>query len=109
MCSRRRGRRPPCSRHPRGSQPSPIQERDAGWRGDPRLAQLGYAVGSALRYTVGAALGEFLAIMLDESMHATLEGWTGMSIEEIVDLAGQRFPLQLALAEEALELVDALM
>jgi len=82
--------------------------RDAGWRGDQRLAQLGYAVASALRYTVGAALGEFLAIYLDESTHATVEAWTGQSVEEMVDLSAERLPLQLALAEEAMELLDAL-
>jgi hypothetical protein len=82
--------------------------RDAGWRGDPRLAHLGYAAASALRYTLGAALGEFLAVVLDESLHATVEQWTGRSVEEGIDLWAERFPLQLAQAEEARELLDAL-
>jgi hypothetical protein len=72
--------------------------RDAGWHGDPRLAQLGYRAASHVRYAIGA-LAEFLLNLLDEAEHPELERTTGLSVEQLVDFVAAAFA-QLALLRE---------
>ena len=57
--------------------------RDAGWRGDPRQARLGYAAAS-LRYRF-AELGNAMSLILDESQHSWAERVFGRPMEEIQD------------------------
>ena len=57
---------------------------DAGWHGDPRLAQLGYKAALSLRYVIGG-LAEFLAMVLDERQHPELEQAFGHPVEQVVD------------------------
>jgi hypothetical protein len=56
---------------------------DAGWKGDPRLARLGYAA-AGLRYTF-AEIGRWLTIVQDESLWARVEQCGGRPLGEIFD------------------------
>jgi hypothetical protein len=59
--------------------------REAGWRGDPRLARLGYLAGLQTRYTLGG-LGEALVVVFDERQHTGFEQALRRPMEEIMDM-----------------------
>jgi hypothetical protein len=80
---------------------------DAGWRGDPRQVRLGYTAAGCLRYTFGE-LGRFLAVVLDESLHAWVQQASGRPIEEVLDHAARVDRFFDGLADEALGLMDIL-
>jgi hypothetical protein len=81
--------------------------RDAGWRGDPRQVRLGYAAAASLRYRFND-VGRWLAVILDEDLHAMLEHTMGRPIGEVFDQAAQVDRFSDGLAEEARELMDIL-
>ncbi|UCC61515.1 MAG: hypothetical protein JSV36_11965 [Anaerolineae bacterium] len=81
--------------------------RDAGWHGDPRLVQLGYAAAGALRYFIGGA-GKVVPWLLDEGRHPMAEQIFGCPIGELMDLWAERLCLYLDLVEEARGLLDIL-
>jgi hypothetical protein len=66
---------------------------DAGWRGDPRLAEVGFAATAALRY--GPLLGAVELIEMSPAQRAAVERTMGGSIEEFADrwAAVQHFTL----------------
>jgi hypothetical protein len=79
---------------------------DAGWRGDPRQARLGYTAGS-LRIRLGE-LNRAIDMILNESYHAIAEQAFGLSMEEIEDRFGQVGILIDGLIDEARGLMDVL-
>jgi hypothetical protein len=54
--------------------------RDAGWKGDPRQIRLGYTA-SSIRYLF-PEIGRWLALILDERLHADFERSAGLSMEQ---------------------------
>ena len=80
--------------------------RDAGWRGDPRQARLGYTAAS-LRYRF-ADLWKVLPVLLDESQHALAQQVLGRSQEEVCDHWARVGSLVDRLTDEARELMDIL-
>ena len=80
---------------------------DAGWRGDPRQVRLGYTAAGCLRYTF-AEIGRFLAVVLDESLHAWAQRASGRPIEEVLDHGAQVARFFDGLADEARGLMDIL-
>jgi hypothetical protein len=83
--------------------------RDVGWRGDPGLVWLGYALAATLRYGVGALMYE-LPSVLDDRLHSDEErSFGGRSIVEILGRwreVNRHFTLRLA--HEARGLIDKL-
>ncbi|MGI9148943.1 MAG: hypothetical protein ACR2IK_20735 [Chloroflexota bacterium] len=63
---------------------------DAGWRGDPRLVRVAFAVGTALRY---GPLGPFASMLRHPEMNQALARATGHTPEDSADVtaAVQRF------------------
>ncbi|HSR32989.1 MAG TPA: phosphotransferase [Anaerolineae bacterium] len=57
--------------------------REVGWRGDPRQVRLGYTAAS-VRYLFGE-VGRWLALILDESLHAAAEQRYGRPVGEAFD------------------------
>jgi hypothetical protein len=57
--------------------------REAGWRGDPQQVRLGY-LAAGLRY-IYPELGMWLALILDESLHAMIEQRSGLSAGQAFD------------------------
>lgn len=80
--------------------------RDAGWRGDPRQARLGYTAAS-LRYRF-ADLWRSLPVLLDESQHALAQQIFGRTVGEVCDHWAQVGSLVDRLTDEARELMDVL-
>jgi hypothetical protein len=80
--------------------------RDAGWRGNPRQARLGYTAAS-LRYRLGE-LNRIMDMILDESQHFFAEQVFGSSMEELADRGAQVDCLVDNLTDEARELIDTL-
>ena len=64
---------------------------EAGWRGNPQLAQLGFTIATALRY--GPLLGLVHFTRPTPAQRAALERMTGHTVEEVADrwAALQRF------------------
>jgi hypothetical protein len=58
--------------------------RQAGWPGDPRLAELGYAAAATLRYSFGPLRG-ILWVLLDERNHPVVEQFFGRPVDEWCD------------------------
>ena len=81
--------------------------RDAGWRGDSRQVRLGYAAAASLRYKFND-IGRWLAVMLDENLHAMFSHTLGRPIGEVLDQVAQVGRISDRLADEARELIDAL-
>jgi hypothetical protein len=80
--------------------------REIGWHGDPQQVRLGYTAATA-RFLFGE-IGRWLALILDESLHAEEEQKFGMSMGEIFDtIARMRRPL-LSKLDEARELIGTL-
>jgi len=80
---------------------------DAGWQGDPRQVQLGYAAAASLRYTF-AEIGRFLAITLDERLHVVAQQALGRPIEEVLDHSARVDRFFDSLTDEAREMMDVL-
>ncbi len=57
--------------------------RDAGWRGDPRLVELGYYL-SGIRYGLGS-VGEILPFMIEDPPPVNIQAVYGCTIEELLD------------------------
>lgn len=57
--------------------------REVGWQGDPQQVRLGY-VAASMRYLF-PEIGRWLALMLDESLHAGMEQSVGMPMGQIFD------------------------
>ena len=77
--------------------------REIGWQGDPQQVRLGYTAATA-RFLFGE-IGRWLALILDESLHAEEEQKFGMPMGEVFDtVAGMRRPL-LSKLDEARELI----
>jgi hypothetical protein len=74
-----------------------------GWRGDPQLVRLGYALGH-LRYALGLPV-MLLALAVDEGRHADHEKKTGRSMSEIADHRAAALRSILARIDEARELM----
>jgi hypothetical protein len=81
--------------------------RDAGWRGDSRQVRLGYAAAASLRYKFND-IGRWLAVMLDENLHAMFSDMLGRPIGEVLDQVAQVYSFSDRLADEARELMDIL-
>jgi hypothetical protein len=80
--------------------------RDVGWQGDPQQVRLGYTAAS-VRYLF-PELGRWLALILDESLHAAAEQIHGPPIGETFDsVARTRRPLCSKL-DEARNLIGIL-
>jgi hypothetical protein len=63
---------------------------DAGWRGDPHLARIGFGVATALRY---GPFGPFFTVLQHPELNAAIERATGHTVTENADCtaAVQRF------------------
>jgi hypothetical protein len=81
--------------------------RDAGWRGDARLARLGYAASAGLRYGPLFGLAQ-LATSADAQQRAALARSVGQPFEEHVARYGRMLPFLLDRADEARQLLTAL-
>ena len=81
--------------------------REAGWRGEPRVARFGYTAAAALRYLLAFA-GGTMSAALREHRHALMEQRYGRPIEELMDRAGEWRRFLLGLADEAWELLAVL-
>jgi hypothetical protein len=81
--------------------------RDVGWRGDPRQIRLGYAVAASLRYKFND-IGRWLAVALDENLHAMALHTMGRPIGEVFGHAAQVGRFSDRLLAEARELIDTL-
>jgi hypothetical protein len=79
---------------------------DAGWKGDPRLARLGYT-GSSLRYRFGE-IERNLSFFLDQSKHTWIKDVWGCSVEEYAATFHKSGKLIDGLADEALRLIEIL-
>lgn len=82
--------------------------REAGWRGDPRLVRFGYTAAAPLRYVLGGTRN-LLPILLDESQYAWFGQMWGDPIEVYTDYWANMFRFLLNLADEARELLMALL
>jgi hypothetical protein len=80
--------------------------RETGWRGDPRQVRLGYTAAS-VRYLFGE-VGRWLALILDEGLHATMDQAIGLPTEEVFDLVARGRRPFFSRLDEARELIDAL-
>jgi hypothetical protein len=76
---------------------------EAGWRGDPRLARLGYTAGSALCFGIGYGGFDF-----DESLFPWIEQAFGLPIAQFMVLIADLNHFLLELADEARALIAAL-
>jgi hypothetical protein len=80
--------------------------REGGWKGDPRQARLGYKAAS-VRYQF-PEIGRWLALILDESLHAEMEQTTGLPFGETCDSVAEMRRLLFRELDEARELMDVL-
>jgi hypothetical protein len=81
--------------------------REAGWRGDSRVARLGYAATAGLRYGPLFGLAQ-LATSADRQQREALEQSVGCPFEEHVARYGRMLPFVLDRADEARGLIAAL-
>lgn len=80
--------------------------REAGWKGDRRLARLGFATAAALRYELPLELN--ISMLVDESTRARWEQVLGRPMEEAVDNWREGGQFRMDLLREARELLDAI-
>ena len=80
--------------------------REAGWRGDPQLPRLGYTAAGA-RYMF-PELGRWLALILDESLHAEMEQRSGFPMGETFDSVARMRRLLFRELDEARDLIGIL-
>jgi hypothetical protein len=78
--------------------------RQAGWKGDERLARLGFTAAAALRYTIGTHR-LMLPGIATPATYPLLESLLNRPIQEIVDGWANLFAFQFQLAEEARSLI----
>ena len=78
--------------------------RDAGWRGDARLARLGYTAGAALDFGINWTASSSEWIIDDEERLAVVESLLGHKIAEVLEQYAQTLPFLLDLGEDALRL-----
>jgi hypothetical protein len=58
--------------------------RDAGWKGDPKLVRIGYAVSLLLRYPIGGQVGDLIPRFLDtEGRSKTAAAFENKSADEL--------------------------
>jgi hypothetical protein len=81
--------------------------REAGWRGDPRLARSGYTVASALRCGV-VYTWWVVSVLLDEDECARWAQIMGCPMQEFVDHLAEWIRFSVTLGDEARELLDEL-
>jgi hypothetical protein len=81
--------------------------RAAGWRGDPQLAELGYAAASVLRFNLGE-LGVILAMLSDEQSYPWAEQIFRRSIGDACDGWAATFRDVIPLGARARSLADEL-
>jgi hypothetical protein len=81
--------------------------RDAGWRGDPRVARLGHALNTALRFGPTLVVPRFAVSATDEQRAATSTS-IGEPYENLLARYGRMQPYVLGLAKEARGLIAAL-
>ncbi|MEM7032387.1 MAG: phosphotransferase [Chloroflexota bacterium] len=74
---------------------------DAGWRGDPSQARLGYAAGSAIVFALG-----YGAFKLNQQVYPWLEQAFGLPIDQFMQLGAKLNHFFLTLADEARTLLD---
>jgi hypothetical protein len=80
--------------------------RDVGWQGDPQQVRLGYAA-AGTRYLF-PEVGRWLALILDESLHAGAEQMFGPPIGEVFDSVAWMRRRLFSKLDEARELMDIL-
>ena len=80
--------------------------REVGWQGDPQQVRLGYTAASA-RYLF-PEIGRWLALILDESLHAGLEQSVGSPIGQIFDSIALMRPSLFGQLDEARTLMGIL-
>jgi hypothetical protein len=80
--------------------------RDAGWQGDPRQVRLGYLAAS-IRYMF-PEVGRWVALILDESLHAEAEQTFGAPIDYIFDFGVVLRRGLIRTLDEARELITIL-
>ncbi len=80
--------------------------REAGWQGDPRLVRLGYTA-ATVRYLF-PEIERWLALMLDESLHAGLEQSAGVSMEQACGIMASMRLLYFDYLDETRNLVEIL-
>jgi hypothetical protein len=80
--------------------------RDTGWRGDGRMARLGYALVAPMR--IISYLRPALMALLDDRRHAQNELLMGCSMEEHAAWQAECFRFLLTLADEARELMESM-
>jgi hypothetical protein len=80
--------------------------REVGWQGDPQQVRLGYTA-ATVRYLFGE-VGRWLALILDESLHAAAEQIYGLSMGEAFDSVARMRPSLFSKLDEAGELMGIL-
>ena len=82
---------------------------EAGWLGDPRLAQLGFAIGAALRYDVGA-IRLILPFLLTEGLELDApSGFGNLTLRQLIALVHRvRQEVSIRLDRTAEALIQAL-
>jgi hypothetical protein len=80
--------------------------RDVGWQGDPRQVRLGY-LAAGVRYLF-PSIGWWLALILDESLHAEAEQLSGQPVGELFDYIASQRCSWVRMLEEARELMGIL-
>jgi hypothetical protein len=80
--------------------------REAGWQGDPQQVRLGYTA-AGVRYLF-PEIGRWLALMLDESLHAGMEQSDGRPIGQIFDSVALIRPFFFGQLDKARDLMDVL-
>ena len=80
---------------------------DAGWQGDERSVQLGYAITMALEYGL-VLVGFYVDALLDEQQHPSLEQGFGEPIDKLVEQYASWMAFALPRAEQARLLLSEL-
>jgi hypothetical protein len=78
--------------------------RDAGWRGDPWQARLGY-LASNIRYKFGT-IRFIMNLIADEAMHKRAQQTYGCPVEELLDRWGSYREVYSSLDDEAIQLMN---
>jgi hypothetical protein len=81
--------------------------RDVGWRGDPQLVRLGYAMGAALRFGPGCAVPALQSVLRDDA-EEFVQMIFAIPLEEALERWSAVTAHVLELADEARDLMRAL-
>ena len=76
----------------------------AGWQCDPDLICFSVYAGCAMRYPIGAIIGEGLPVWIDEANFPLIEKIWGRPIEEITDTLAEAIQWSTSFYEKALPL-----